>query len=57
MAGSPYIVWSPDGPTEPRVVHKTHQDAHAACHMMAKKYPGKQFYVMGRAGKGAKVSA
>lgn len=57
MSGAPYIVWSPDGPTPPKVSHETHKKALWQAHEMAKKHPGQQFYVMARAGKGAKVHA
>ncbi len=49
----PYIVWSPDGETPPKVSHATHQRACFAAHFMARKYPGKMFYVLGRMGKPA----
>lgn len=55
MSGAPYIVWSPDGPTPPKVAHQTHQSAHSAAWLMAKTHPGQQFFVMARSGKGARV--
>lgn len=47
----PYIVWSPEGTTEPKVTHPTHKSAHYAAHQMAKAHPGQTFYVMGVGGK------
>jgi hypothetical protein len=46
-----YVVWSPDGETPPVVPHKTHPSAHFAAHQMAKKHPGKKFFVMATAGR------
>jgi hypothetical protein len=53
MAGAPYIVWSPEGLTEPRVIHQSHKAAHFAAKTMAKNKPGQRFFVMARAGAGA----
>jgi hypothetical protein len=55
MAGAPYIVWSPDGPTPPKVSYQTHPEAHAAANLMAKRHRGQKFYVMARQGAGAKI--
>ena len=50
------IVWSPDGPTEPRRVYAKHGDAYYVALQMAQKCPGQKFYVMGRCGAGAPVA-
>jgi hypothetical protein len=55
MAGAPYIVWSPDGETPPKISYATHAAAHSSACRMASLHPGQQFYVMGRSGRGAKV--
>lgn len=52
---APFIVWSPEGTTEPKVTHDTHGAAHSAAHRMAKAHPGQKFYVMGVGGKPAFV--
>lgn len=57
MAGAPFIVWSPDGETPPKVAYGSHKAAHHAAATMAKVHPGRQFYVMARSGKGALVPA
>lgn len=51
----PYIVWSPEGTGEPVVAHPAHGPALFAAHAMAKKHPGKTFYVMQCASKPTKV--
>jgi hypothetical protein len=55
MAGAPYIVWSPDGETPPKIRFDSHKAAHAAAWGMAKVFPGRQFFVMAKCGKGAMV--
>jgi hypothetical protein len=57
MSGAPYIVWSPDGPTPPKVSYDKHQAACREAHRLAGLFPGREFFVMARAGKGAKVRA
>lgn len=42
-----YIVFSPDGETPPKVVHKTHPAAIYAAVQMKKLHPGHSFFVMG----------
>lgn len=46
----PFVVWSPDGPTPPKVSHPTHKSAHHAAHRLAEAHPGQQFMVMARSG-------
>ena len=53
MSGPPYIVWSPEGPTPPKISHPDHKSACIAMWHMSRRFPGQQFYVMGRTGKGA----
>ncbi len=50
-----YIVWSPEGMTEPRKVHTTHGEACAIGWHMAKLHKGQTFYIMQQAGKPAYV--
>lgn len=50
---APFIVFCPTGETPPVVMHDTHGAAHAVANIMAKKHPGREFLVMGRAGRGA----
>jgi hypothetical protein len=52
---SPYIVWSPEGETPPKVSYETHGKACAIAWHMAKLNPGQKFFVMGRAGLPALV--
>lgn len=52
----PFVVWSPDGETPPKVVHRTHQAAHSAAHMMAKAHPGQTFMVMAKSGRAIRLS-
>jgi hypothetical protein len=42
-----YIVFSPDGETPPKVVHKTHPAAIYAAVQMKKLHPDQSFFVMG----------
>lgn len=42
-----YIVFSPDGETPPKVVHKTHPAAIYAAVQMKKLHPENSFFVMG----------
>lgn len=51
---APYIVWSPEGTTEPKVTHPNHKSACHAAHQMAQKNPGQTFYVMGAGGRPAR---
>lgn len=53
----PFIVWSPDGETPPKVSHTTHQAAHFAAHAMAKRLPGQTFHVMRPSGRPVRVEA
>lgn len=53
---APFIVWSPDGDTPPKVQHPSHKSAHHAAHRMAKEHPGQTFYVMGVGGKAIRHS-
>lgn len=48
---APFIVWSPDGETPPKVQHNNHKSAHHAARCMAKEHPSQTFYVMGVCGK------
>lgn len=57
MSGAPYIVWSPDGETPPKVSYDKHQVACHEAHRLSKLMPGRTFYVMARAGKGATAAA
>ena len=41
-----YIVWSPEGPTNPRIKHRTSADAQVAASNMARKHVGQTFFVM-----------
>ncbi len=41
-----YLVWSPDGAGEPRVVHETYHKAMLAAKTMAKRHRGRTFYVV-----------
>lgn len=41
-----YIVWSPEGPTNPRIKHGTSADAQVAASNMARKHVGQTFFVM-----------
>lgn len=41
-----FIVFSPEGETPPVKVHATHKEAFSAAHMMAKRHPGRSFFVM-----------
>jgi hypothetical protein len=50
-AQGPFIVWSPDGETPPKVVHDTHGAAHFAAKQMAQSHPGVTFMVMQRSGR------
>jgi hypothetical protein len=43
-----FIVWSPDGPTPPSAVHRTHGSAFYAAHKLAEANPGQAFMVMKR---------
>ena len=40
-----FIVWSPTGPTSPRVTHHDHDDARTAARSMARLHRGQRFYV------------
>jgi hypothetical protein len=42
-----YIVFSPEGETPPKVVHKTHPSAIYAAVQMKKLHPDHSFFVMG----------
>lgn len=53
----PFIVWSPEGEAPAKVEHATHGKALWAAWKLAEEHPGQTFYVMGRAGKPAFVSA
>lgn len=52
----PFIVWSPDGETPPKVPHATHGAAHSAAQMMAAKHVGQTFMVMRRSGRAIRHS-
>lgn len=54
---APYIVWSPEGETPPKVSHPTHGPALFAANRMAKFHPGQTFYVMQRASQAIVVPA
>ncbi|QZP06838.1 DUF2188 domain-containing protein [Caenibius sp. WL] len=57
MSVGPFIVWSPDGQSNPSKQHTSHK---AACHAaweMAKANPGTEFFIMQRKGKSALVPA
>lgn len=41
-----FIVFSPEGAAPPARVHKTHKEAFAIAHEMAKRHPGQGFHVM-----------
>jgi hypothetical protein len=45
-----YLVWSPEGPTEPKVRHETVGQAFEAAKQMAHKHRGQTFYVMAMLG-------
>ena len=46
-----FIVYSPEGETPPKYHHDSHGAALSEAHRMAKRCPGKQFYVMRSASK------
>ncbi|WP_230770575.1 hypothetical protein [Sphingomonas sp. Leaf4] len=50
-AKPPFVVWSPDGETPPKVAHMTHKSAHRAAHLLAESHEGRTFYVMARSGR------
>lgn len=41
-----YLVWSPTGPTPPRVRHPTKHEARNVCLKMAREHPGADFYIV-----------
>ena len=41
-----YIVFSPDGPTPPVVVHQSHKQALGVAYRMANAHRGQTFHVM-----------
>ena len=41
-----YLVWSPQGPTPPRVTHESYGPAACAANDMARQHPGQDFYVL-----------
>lgn len=45
-ARATYLVWSPEGATEPRVTYPNHQAAFHAAHVMAERHPGQRFCVV-----------
>lgn len=50
-AKAPFVVWSPDGETPPKIAHTTHKSAHRAAHLLADQHEGRTFYVMARSGR------
>ena len=41
-----WLVWSPEGPTEPKMRYSRQGAARYAARMMAKKHPGQTFFVL-----------
>lgn len=41
-----WLIWSPTGPTPPRVRLTTRSEAKRAAEEMARMHPGQEFYVM-----------
>ncbi len=50
-AKPPFVVWSPDGETPPKIAHTTHKSAHRAAHLLAERHEGRTFFVMARSGR------
>lgn len=46
-----FLVWSPDGTTEPKRVHETHKAALHEAYRLAGLFPGREFFVMMQASR------
>lgn len=46
-----FLVWSPDGTTEPKRVHDTHKSALREAYRLSGIFPGREFYVVMQASR------